>query len=360
MNITMMIGGLSGGGAERVVCNLSNYLSRRHNVTILTMSEDEPAYHLEKNVRRLSLHLKKESNNTVLKNLTRLRRFRKYLVKENADVFVVMLPGTINFMLAHRHLIKSPIIISERGDPSIIYNRSFIQRLFVKNLYSKADNYVFQTEEAQKFYEPYINKKGEIIPNAINEEFIKPKFKGERRKAIVSVGRLNTQKNFLLLIEAFSKILPDFPEYKLEIYGEGQQRSELTKKIEHLGVSENVQLRGYVNGITSYIENASLYVLSSNYEGMPNSLMEAMVLGIPSISTNCPVGGPRFLIDSGVNGFLVSMNDSNQMAQRMKQILLSPDLAKKFSEESPKIANDLNPQKIYGMWEEIIVDTVES
>lgn len=360
MNITIMIGGLSGGGAERVVCNLSNYLSQRHIVTILTMSEDRPAYFLEKQIKRVNLHLKNESSNAVLKNLRRLKRFRKYLKEGNIDVFIVMLPGTINFMLAHRHLIKVPIIVSERGDPSITYNRSFIQRLFVKKLYPKVDNFVFQTVDAQKFYGNYVKKKGIIIPNAINEEFIRPTFLGNRRKAIVSVGRLNSQKNFSLLIEAFNKVSLEFPEYTLEIYGDGPQRIELEKKIEKLGLTEKVILPGYVSNISDYIEDASLYVMSSNYEGMPNSLMEAMVLGIPSISTDCPVGGPKFLIENGVNGFLVPINDSKVMAKRIRELLLNPELARKFSERSPKIKDKLSSQKIYGMWEETIINTTKS
>lgn len=360
MDITMVIGGLSGGGAERVVCNLSNYLNQQgHNITILTMSMDKSAYPLNKEIKRISLYNNSEDRGIMSKNIKRIIRLRKYIKQTQTEAYVVMLPVTINLLLSLRSLIKVPIIVSERGDPATREKNSKIQGLFMRKLYPKADNFVFQTIDAKKFYNSIIGKKGEIIPNAINEEFIRPAFEGIRNKKIVSVGRFNEQKNFKMLIEAFSKIEDKYPEYTLEIFGEGKLRDELNGYIHQLGLESRVSLPGYVNNIANKIEESSLFVLPSNFEGMPNALMESMALGVPSISTDCPVGGPRYLIDDGENGFLVPVGDVEELALKMDEVLSKPDLASSFSRKSRAIVNKLKPEVIYGSWEKLIKETID-
>jgi glycosyltransferase involved in cell wall biosynthesis len=147
-----------------------------------------------------------------------------------------------------------------------------------------------------------------IIPNPINPEFNVKPFSGKRRKIITSVGRLSEQKNQHVLIEAFSRIEKDFPDYELVIYGEGNLRETLENQIKTLKLENKVKLPGVKKNIKNEIYDCSLFVLPSLYEGMPNALMEAMALGLPVISTDCPCGGPRFLIHN-YNGLLVKVNN---------------------------------------------------
>lgn len=360
MNITLFIGGLSGGGAERVVCNLGNYLSKNHNVTILTMSNDKTPYKLSDNIERISLHSEGETKNPIIKNLKRISRLRKYLKNSKADTYVVMLPGTISLLLSFRKYIDAPIIVAERGDPSKIYNKSIVYRMIMENLFPKADNFVFQTKDAQKFYQLKLGtlEEGVVIPNAVNEEFLSAPFSGERSKKIVSIGRFTEQKNFPMLINAFSEISNDFPDYTLEIYGDGPLRKEMEALINKLNLTDKVFLPGYVENIKNHIEKASLFVLSSNFEGMPNALMEAMAMGIPSVSTDCPVGGPRYLIKDGINGFLVPVGDVKLLVNRMEIILTDKQIGKMFSESSKELTKRLHPEKIYSLWETTIKQTV--
>ena len=358
MNLTIFIGGLSGGGAERVVCNLSNFLSERHNVTILTMSDDEPAYKLNEIVNRVSLIKYGETSNFFIKNFIRINRFRSYVKKSDADVYLAMLPGTINIILAHRKIINAPIIISERCDPQTRYESSKFQKWIMKNLYPKADGFVFQTKDAMNYYTEIIGGKGIVIPNAINQEFMREPFKGTRKKSIVAAGRLTEQKNFPLLIEAFSRITDKHPDYDLIIYGNGPQKNELVSLVKELGLGNKVKFPGYVNNFGDQIIDASLFVLSSNYEGMPNALMEAMALGLPCISTDCPAGGPGFLINDGKNGLLVPVGDVVKLADAMDKVLSNEELSVELGGNAREISSNLSSENIYYRWESYIIDVI--
>jgi len=354
MKITLFIGGLSGGGAERVICNLSNYLSKRHDVTILTMSNDKPAYDLSDKVRRISLVQFGESDNKIIKNLKRIKRFREYVKRNSPDIYITMLPNTINFMLFNRKIINAPILISERGDPKTRYESSRLKKFIMKKLYPKADGVVFQTEEAKSYYTKFIGDKGIIIPNAINSEFIRKPYSGQRKKRIVSAGRFSEQKNFSMLIEAFSKIIVDYPDFELVIYGDGALRNDLEKQIKKNALENKVLIPGYVEGFGDHIFDAALFVLPSNYEGMPNALMEAMALGLPCISTDCPVGGPRYLINNNMNGLLISPGNLNELIEAIEKLLSDDFLRHKIGNNAKEIVSTLNPEVIYYKWETYI------
>jgi len=355
LKIAIYIGGLSGGGAERVVCNLSNYLARRHTVTILTMASDEPTDLLNSDVIRVALDEERQIDNFLMRNYKRYRNLKKYLKKSDDDVFIVMLPETTDILLSLRSLVKVPIIVSERGNPVARYKNSWIKRILMHRLYPRADAFVFQTEEAKDYYlSEGISVESSVIPNAINEAFLVSDYCGEKEKKIVAVGRLAPVKNFSLLIHAFEKISKKHSDYTLEIFGEGVMRGELQGIIRKLSLSERVSMPGHVRNISERLRSASLFVLSSNYEGMPNALMEAMALGLPCISTDCPCGGPNFLIKDGENGVLVPVGDCHKMAVAMDKILSNLEFADSLGNKARGICDRLAPEKIYGQWEEYI------
>ena len=204
----------------------------------------------------------------------------------------------------------------------------------MKILYPLADGFVFQTKEAQEYFDKKIQKKSVIIPNPINEEFICEPYNGEREKKIVTVGRLEEQKNHKMLIKAFSKLPEGLSEYKLIIYGEGSLRPELEKQIKELNLLGRVFLPGQVDDVKNRIYKAGLFVLSSNYEGMPNALMEAMALGVPCASTDCPCGGPRFLIKNEYNGLLYNVNNELELKLAINKIIGDEELSKKISKNA--------------------------
>ena len=358
MKVTLFIGSLYGGGAERVTCNLASYLVQHgHQAEILTMSETEKAYELDERVSVKTLLSLEERKNTAMNTFIRMPKFWRYLKTSDTDVYIVMLPKTTIMLLMFQWLTKAKVIAAERVDPAS-YSKRIAKML--KKYAKRADGWVFQTKDAKKWYGNVIkNCKSIVIPNAVNPVFIRPQYEGKKRKIIAGAGRLDVQKNFGLLIRAFVKIAPEFPEYNLTIYGKGDKEQELKSFVDSLGLRGRVEFPGNIRNIAEEMEKNTMFVLSSDFEGMPNALMEAMALGLPCISTDCPCGGPRYLIRDGVNGLLVPVGDADEMAEAMKKILSDSNTAENMGKEAMKIAKDLAPDKIYGMWEKFIVSIAE-
>ena len=267
-----------------------------------------------------------------------------------------MLPITIAFLLHLKKFSKAKFIASERCNPT---SYSGIKRLLMQHYGKRADAWVFQTEEAAKWYEG-IAKKSVIIPNAINPAFIRKPHEGEKEKCIVAAGRLSEQKNFKLLIDAFALISEEFSDFSLNIYGKGPLEEELREYARSKQLEARVKFMGYVDDMPEQLEKATAFVLSSDFEGMPNALMEAMALGLPCVSTDCPCGGPSYLINTDENGILVPVGDAEKMAVAMRKILADPELSNTLSNNARQISDRLAPQKIYKEWENVLTDCLKN
>lgn len=213
------------------------------------------------------------------------------------------------------------------------------------------DGLVFQSEGARDFFDEKIRAKSVVIHNSVEVPVDKYPVPLNRRKRIVSAGRLHEQKNHSLLIDAFAKIASDIPEYELVIYGDGDLRESLQKKIYNYKLNDRISLLSACKDLWDKIHDASLFVLSSDFEGMPNALMEAMALGIPCLSTDCRPGGAHTLIKDGINGFVIPRKDTNALAEKMLYILTHPDVSKKISEGGRKIAYTHNEKETFDKWE---------
>lgn len=349
MKILFTIGNLKKGGAERVIANLSNFLIKNHEVIIVTTTHDEIYYELDNKIKVYHLDEAKElKKGIIIKNIKRIRMLNKIIKLEVPDLAVSFLPEpSYRLMLIKKNL---PSIISVRNDPKIEY-KSLKNKILMKMLYPKADGFVFQTEEARACFSQKIQEKSCVIPNPISQNFVGDLYSGKRKKTIVNVGRLTEQKNQLIIIDAFYNIQRKYKNYTLKIYGDGNLKPLLTNRIKELNLEKKVFLMGEVNNIQNVIRKDGMFVLSSNYEGMPNALMEAMALGLPCISTDCPCGGPRFLIKNDFNGILVAMNSVDELAGAMEKIILDQEFANFISKNAHKICNTLNPLKINKKWE---------
>lgn len=361
MKITLLIGSLTGGGAERVVCNLANFLVKKnHKVTILTVN-DLKTYETDDRVRHVVLYRKTGSHLPhFIINLIRINRMNRYFRKEKMDVYLTFLPELTKLILLQKRFLRCPIILAQRSDPEVYYHASEHNRKSFEKYYSQADGYVFQTEDAKKFFEHRgINVLNSlVVANAVNQDFVSKSYKGTRRKVIVSAGRLTKAKNFSMLIEAFSQIQDKYSEYNLEIFGDGELKEKLIQQAESKGLKERVIFPGYVNNLGEKIKDASLFVLSSDYEGMSNALMEAMTLGLPVISTDCPAGGSRFLIEDGKNGRLVPVGDVEKMKEAIDDMLSDYGASIQMGVEARKICDELQSDKVYSKWEDFIKNTV--
>ncbi len=353
MKLMFCCGSMRKGGAERVIASLSNEFIKKNDVSIVTTIVCEYAYDIDSKINKYSLDDNKTSKNFISKNIFRIKKLINIIKKESPDIIISFLPEPSYRVLFANIFLKKKVIVSVRNDPNREYN-SFFKKLLVKILYKKANGFVFQTEDAKNWFSKDIQDKSIVIPNPINSEFVCKPFAGEREKSIVTVGRLNSQKNQKLLISAFSKISSEYPEYILKIYGDGNLKEELVSYTKELNISDKVKFMGNSNNIKNDIYKTSLFVLSSDYEGMPNALMEAMSLGLPCISTDCPCGGPKMLIENEVNGILVKVNDIEDMENAIKKVLKDKKYAKILGDNANKINQKYDILTISNIWEKYI------
>ena len=364
MKICFFIGSMiEKGGSERVLSNLTKYFSTYTDVELLTILNSRIAYKIDDKVNVTHLDKKeileyKSTNKfiSILKYIIRYGRYRKYLKKTKPDVVVSFMPEASFLSLLTPKSKKTRRIISVRNDPSKEFKNS-IYKFLSKELYKRADGFVFQTIDAKNYFSKEIQSKSIVIPNPINEEFIEDIsiINKKNNSSIVSVGRLDSQKNHFLLIDSFKEVLSKFPDATLVIYGEGSLRNKLEEYVKRNGIEDKIKLPGRVENIKEMIKEANCFVLSSNYEGMPNALMEAMALGLPVVSTDCPCGGPRFLIKNNVNGILVDTNNVKQMSEAIIKILSNKEFSKYISNNAKKIVEDLNPKKINKKWYDYVL-----
>lgn len=353
---------LEKGGAERVISNLANELIKKYKITIATNIKSESEYKLDSNIKHIKID--KTRNTTKIKRITRkigyyrTKKLQQIVEQEKPDIIIAFLPEPSFRILKLRKKINVPIIISDRNDPNIEYKGIILKRL-MKNRYKNADGFIFQTEDAKEYFKNIIKCKSEVIYNAINKEFIIEKPITIRKKTIVCVGRLEKQKNHQLLIEAFEKFNKIDNSYELEIYGEGKLREKLQKLIDDKELNKKVHLMGKTNNVKKSISDSSMFILSSDYEGMPNVLLEAMSMGIPCISTDCPIGGPKSMINNEENGLLVEINNSEQLCGAMIRLSKDEELLKKIYDNHKDFLKKFDEKTIYKKWEKYIEDIIK-
>lgn len=344
------INSLSKGGAERVMANLANSFAQDGYDVVFVTSLSKQQYELDELVKHRIIDDK--NRNVISKNIVRIKRLSQVCKEEKPDLIISFtIEASVRAIIAAK-LRKIPNIVSVRNAPQIIFERK--RGKIAKRLYRYTDGIVCQNLSAKQYFSDELQKKITVIPNMINPDFILEPYTGERRKKVVNVGRLETQKNQALLISAFSIFHKKHPDWTLCIYGEGSLRDKLTQHIDELGLKEYVEMPGVIDNVAGAIHQDGMFVLSSDFEGSPNALLEAMVEGIPSISTDCIGDGARDVIDSGKNGFLVSRGDAEGLAEAMDKIASDNEFAQELSGEAVKLRDKLAPDKVYGMWKEYI------
>ncbi|MGO1371977.1 MAG: glycosyltransferase family 4 protein [Senegalia sp. (in: firmicutes)] len=343
---------MKAGGAERVIAQLANYMSK-YNIkcTIMTLDNTEVFYNLSDKVDICEIGEK--SKNNYIDKILRYKDVRNCIKKINPDI-VLSMPEEIGIytILA---LLKTniPIVVSERNNPWVMPWKKQT-RFLRKTLYPFASGFIFQTKQASSFFSKGIIKKSVILPNPLDVDRIPSPWKEKRIKKVVGVGRLEKQKNFPLLIRAFAKFHKKFPDYTLVIYGEGKLRKDLEELSRTLLPEGSYCFPGRNPNVLEYIKSAQMLVLSSNYEGMPNVVIEAMAVGLPVISTNCPSGGSAELIEDGENGLLVPVNDVKSLYESMCKIAEQKKLADKLSRNAVKIKKRLDSKIVSEKWKEYL------
>lgn len=200
------------------------------------------------------------------------------------------------------------------------------------------------------YFPNYIRKKSVILPNSLNPAFIRRRYEGERRKEIVTVGRIDSNKNQKMLVEAFLEIAEEYPDWKCILYGDGEGRKDIEMLLQNHAAGERVVLAGRQDNIHEKIYESSIFVLPSNCEGMPNALIEAMALGLAVISTDCPCGGPRDLIEDGVNGILIPVGDKEVLKEKLCKLMSAPETMQHLGINATGIVQRLHPDAVNEAW----------
>ena len=352
--IVLYINTLGHGGAERVISNLATQFSESGYECILATScRDAWEYSYGDKVRRSILYDEPIKKNFLIKNIMLVISLRKLIKKEKPDVLVSFMAEPNFRAILASFWLKTKVIISVRNDPNREYP-STLYKILAKILYRFSDCIVFQTEDAKRWFPKVIQKKSKIILNQVDKVFYDINFEGEKRD-IITVGRLTSQKNHKFLIKAFSLIKDEVTD-NLVIYGEGELRGELEQLIQDLDLEDRVFLPGTIKNVENAVKRAKLFVLSSEYEGLPNSLMEAMALGTPSISTDCPCGGPRMLFDDEKNGILCEAGNTYELAKKIRMICNNDVVRKKLGENAKERAKFFAPEVVFINWKETIDD----
>ncbi len=348
MNIVFVTRNMHGGGAERVISELLKYLTKQQiSCKIVTLEKEKVLYHIPPSVE---LHMIGEkSGNRLFDKYLRYKELRNYVKGIRPDL-VVALPEEIGiYVIPALFGTKIPVVVSERNNPWVMPWKKGT-RLLRSLCYPHASGLIFQTEQAAGFFSNRVQRKGIVLPNPLDLTRLSEPWVGGRRKEIVGAGRLDKQKNFPLLIKAFAQFYENHSDYKLIIYGEGILQEELIKLANSLLPSEAYSFPGRTTRLLEQINGASMFVLSSDYEGLPNVVIEAMALGLPVISTDCPSGGPSNLIEDGKNGILIPVGNVQALYKAMCRLAENEDYAAALGKQAQKIKNKFNSEVVSEKW----------
>lgn len=354
MKIGFLINDLSSGGAERAAVSLSNYFAEHGNdVEIITFKDNEAFYSLNEKVGVSCAGFDEIAHTASFKRLVgtvkRMFRLRSLVKSKHLDCLIGMSFSMTWYAVFAAAFTSTVAVGTERNNP-YKYKATKFNTIMRKLFYHLCGGYIFQTEKSSKFFTEKLKGRDAIIPNAIfNEQIYELQPPEKREKVICAVGRLTQQKRFDLLIEAFAKIADRLPDYKLVIFGEGELRNELEAQCEKCGLKDRVILAGANPQAVKLVNRTSVFVLSSDLEGMPNALMEAIAMGVPSISTRCDMG-PEELIEDGVNGLLVNTGDSEALAAAIEKVITNPELAEKLSKNGRKMIKTHSIEAISEKW----------
>ena len=397
--IVLMLHQMSGGGAERVMLLLANWLAENGNsVTLILTSQllrDIKEYTINPKVTLLSLKEMQGDgsyiSSSLVKSYDRSGRigyklakithkkpsdkavFNKYISKYSSELnafdyfisarksarIVAFLDNPIHFSLLMKE--KYPglrLIISERNDPKL-HDSSLSSGLFIRKYYHYADRIVFQSTGAKEYYSKDIQNKGVIIPNPITQSLPEP-YLGLRKKKIVNFCRISHQKNLPLLIDAYAKFYKKHHDYSLGIIGDAgnEEGKEVFRKINDMiqsyGLSQTITIKPFDPNLHNAIKDYAMFVSSSDYEGMSNSMLEAMAIGLPTICTDCPAGGAREIIRDHENGLLVPVKDADALCKAMCEVAENASLSDNLSKNGAKLRDTLSIERIMNEWWKVI------
>jgi glycosyltransferase involved in cell wall biosynthesis len=355
--IVLVIGTLQGGGAERQISEMANYWVRKDmRVTLATWSgpEVEDFYSLDRRVNRVFLDVQMEPTamlSRVRAHMRRVRKLRALLATMRPDAVLSFVTESNVLTILSSLGLGVRTVVSERTQPALHLKLPPLWRMLRRLLYAWSDGIVAQTSAAASWIERHCRKRVRVIANALRSL---PAESHDRQRLVIGVGRLSHEKGFDLLLRAFARIARGFDDWRVVIIGEGAERENLLRLRDDLALVDRVEFLGQTADVCSWMARAALMVQPSRYEGFPNAVLEGMGMGAAVISADCH-SGPAELIDDGVNGRLVPVDDVATLAVVMAELMSRQDIRERLGREASKVRTQFRQDLIMAQWEEVLL-----
>lgn len=353
MKILLVIASMGIGGEQRAASTITDYLVKMGNfVSVLTFdASNEKQIDFNSNIEKIIIDKSK-------RNIYRLTSIRMVIKSSKPDIVIgfAVIPSILCSLSSIG--LNVPVVVCERNDPEIY---SYLWKAIRSFAYKFAVGAVFQTNDASLCFSNKYFKSRIVIPNPIRSDIKNYRKPIEtRNKVIVNTSRLTKAKNQNLIINAFAKLHDRYNDYHLELYGDGDCRDDLQQLINDKGLESCVTIHKATTNIFAEIANDKIFILASSHEGFPNSLAEAMALGLSVISVDCRIGGPKDMIEDGVNGRLIPVNDQDAFVKALEDLLSNEDNCKKMGRQAMKIADRLSVDNIGQRWESYLRKVIDS
>lgn len=357
--IMLVIHALGYGGAGKMIVKLADALVQRDKTEVIIYVEESEGKHYPMDERVKVYQETKFFSNYLTRHFQEMFQLRRRVKKIKPDLVISFQTNQNAFAVFATRGRHIPVIVSERGDPYVYHNIVAKIKTWVIN---HAEGGVFQTHKAMAYYGEGLQNRSRVIHNPCPIESVERPNWHNRRDEIAFVARFDIQqKRQDLMVEAFAEVVKKHPEVKLVFYGKGEpDMSTIKGKVEKMGLQGNVIFRGLVTDVIQEIKNSKLFVMTSDYEGLPNALIEAMVAGLACVSTDCSPGGARELINDGENGIIVPCGSKSAIAEKIVFLLDNPSVADKMGLEAQKITDKLAPSKIFAQWNEYVDSIIKS
>lgn len=341
------------GGAGNVIQILANaFAEQEHDISILLLNgkQVESKYDLKRvNVIDYRLGKYAKGFTPIDRVIKSVKVIRKQFDTVDPDVIISFLTE-LNVLSCMANKRKRPLLISERNDPSKDNIKKYWK--FLRNrYYPRADRIIVQCNNFKNFADGRFSDNCSVIPNPIIVPVSEKKdYELHSPIRLVSLGRLQRQKNFKWMIDRMDQLRNNCQNFVLSIYGSGMLEKELNEYIVQKGIQDFVKLKGYTVDTYSVLSESDIYLMTSDYEGFPNALSEAMAVGLPSVSRLCHEGLKELVID-GENGFIVDKNEKDLFVKRLTELCENKNLCTTIGKNAKKVADTYSIEKITALWE---------
>ncbi|MBP6019733.1 MAG: glycosyltransferase family 4 protein [Burkholderiaceae bacterium] len=335
MKILFFVSSLHAGGAERVASTLASAWAQRGDQVVLAPTytgRGNCFYPLHKDVKLAWLADRmRPLGRKLLAPVAKWFAIRRLIRETRPDIIVSFLTNVNVSVLLATYGMKVPVIVCERTNPAFSASSGRLLKFLRRMTYPRASVVCLQTHDSVAAFQNMVPGLRDVvvIPNPLPPDLlaIQPLslVPGTGRHRLLAMGRLVSAKRFDWLIQIWTHLAAEFPDWDLYIWGEGPLRAALTQQIAQAGLEQRVFLPGRTDQPWAELAQADVFVLSSQVEGFPNVLMEAMALGLPCASVDCP-SGPRELSNNGQEALLTPVNDAAALQQALSQLMQDPVL----------------------------------